>query len=76
MWKMPHKFRQDDLKNGTVVYQLYPSRWRRVHRCSGEGSTVEMTKTAIKYLVTEVEYEVPEQDLSFSLSRMPTLPES
>ena len=46
------------------------------HRCPGEGITVEVMKASIDFLANRVRYEVPEQDLSFSLSRMPTLPES
>ncbi|WP_460880995.1 hypothetical protein [Pontibacter rugosus] len=33
-------------------------------------------KQAVEFLVSHMQYEVPAQDLSFSLSRMPTFPES
>jgi fatty-acid peroxygenase len=47
------------------------------HRCPGEGITVEVIKASLDFLVNRIEYSVPEdQDLSFSLSRMPTFPES
>lgn len=46
------------------------------HRCPGEGITVELMKSSLDFLVNKIEYEVPEQNLSYSLGRMPTLPES
>ena len=46
------------------------------HRCPGEMVTVELTKSALRLLASEVAYEVPPQDLEISLSRMPTLPAS
>lgn len=46
------------------------------HRCPGEGITIEIMKASLKFLVNMIEYEVPSQDLSFSLSRIPTLPKS
>jgi fatty-acid peroxygenase len=46
------------------------------HRCPGEGITIEMMKASINFLVNTVDFEVPEQDLTYSLSRIPTLPES
>ncbi|WP_078062948.1 cytochrome P450 [Solirubrum puertoriconensis] len=45
------------------------------HRCAGEWITIEVAKQAVQWLVN-LAYEVPEQDLSFSLSRMPTFPRS
>jgi fatty-acid peroxygenase len=45
------------------------------HRCAGERVTVELLKSALRAL-TRITYEVPEQDLSFPLSRMPTRPRS
>jgi len=46
------------------------------HRCPGEGVTVEILKAGVDFLVNKIDYKVPEQNLSFSLSKMPTLPES
>ncbi len=33
-------------------------------------------KQAVDFLINRITYEVPDQDLTFSLSRMPTLPSS
>jgi fatty-acid peroxygenase len=46
------------------------------HRCPGEGITVEVMKTTLDFLINKIRYEVPEQNLSYSLSRIPTLPQS
>jgi fatty-acid peroxygenase len=46
------------------------------HRCPGEGFAVEILKTSLEFLVNVIEYNVPMQDLSYSLQRIPTLPKS
>lgn len=46
------------------------------HRCAGEMITIEILKQGITFLTQSMTYEVPEQDLHFSLARMPTYPES
>jgi fatty-acid peroxygenase len=46
------------------------------HRCPGEAATVDLVKSAAKLFATEIDYEVPPQDLSISLRRIPTLPAS
>lgn len=33
-------------------------------------------KASLDFLVNQIEYEVPEQSLHYSLARMPSLPES
>jgi fatty-acid peroxygenase len=45
------------------------------HRCAGERVTVELLKSALRTL-TRISYDLPEQDLSFPLSRIPTRPRS
>jgi fatty-acid peroxygenase len=46
------------------------------HRCPGEALTVELTRSALRLLAGAIRYDVPEQDLSVSLARMPALPAS
>jgi len=46
------------------------------HRCPGEMVTVEITKATLRLLAADIAYEVPPQDLSVDLERMPTLPAS
>ncbi|MCJ8008715.1 cytochrome P450 [Lederbergia wuyishanensis] len=46
------------------------------HRCAGEWITVEVMKAVVDQLINRMEYNVPEQDLSFSLVSMPSMPAS
>ncbi|MDF2941728.1 MAG: cytochrome [Herbinix sp.] len=45
-------------------------------RCPGEMITLALMKESLKFLSTRIEYQVPLQDLTYRLSRMPTLPKS
>jgi fatty-acid peroxygenase len=46
------------------------------HRCAGEWLTVEALALAVRVLTRRVSYELPRQDLAFSLRRIPTRPVS
>lgn len=46
------------------------------HRCAGEWITIEALKLAVTFMARRMRYQVPPQDLSYDLSRMPTLPRS
>ncbi len=46
------------------------------HRCAGEWITIALMKQAITFLTSKLDYLVPEQDLSFSKTRVPTFPKS
>lgn len=46
------------------------------HRCAGEWLTIGTMKTACGFLARRMRYTVPEQDMGYSLSRIPSLPES
>ncbi|WP_129710660.1 cytochrome P450 [Priestia megaterium] len=46
------------------------------HRCAGEWVTLEVMKVSLDYLVHRIEYEIPDQDLSFSMVDMPSIPHS
>ena len=37
------------------------------HRCAGEWVTIEVMKVSLDYLANRMNYEVPDQDLSFSM---------
>lgn len=50
--------------------------YRDGHRCAGEWITIELMKVSLEFLAKRIVYDVPEQDLSYSMSRMPTLPKS
>jgi fatty-acid peroxygenase len=46
------------------------------HRCAGEWLTIALLRQAVRMLTQAISFEVPEQDMSFSLARMPTYPRS
>ncbi|MCR6109810.1 cytochrome P450 [Bacillus sp. A301a_S52] len=46
------------------------------HRCAGEWITIDVMKESLDYLVNHLSYTLPEQDLSFSLTEIPTVPQS
>jgi fatty-acid peroxygenase len=46
------------------------------HRCAGEWLTLKLAKTAVHLLTHSMSYNVPPQDLSLNLSRLPTIPKS
>ena len=46
------------------------------HRCAGEWVTVELMKVSLHYLMNEIDYVMPKQDLSYSLVSVPSIPHS
>jgi fatty-acid peroxygenase len=46
------------------------------HRCAGEWATIEIMKVSLDYLVNRISYELPEQDFSFSMVDIPSIPHS
>jgi fatty-acid peroxygenase len=80
LWEQPNEFRPERFKDWKgSLFDFIPQGGgdaSKGHRCPGEGITVEVMKAGLKFLTREIKYEVPQQDLSFSLMRMPTLPES
>jgi fatty-acid peroxygenase len=46
------------------------------HRCAGELLTIELLKRTARFLVREIAYDVPPQDLGVDERRLPALPRS
>ena len=46
------------------------------HRCAGEPVTSGLLLRALRFLVNDVEYAVPPQDLRIDFQRLPALPRS
>lgn len=80
LWENPHLFYPERFKEWDGnLFDFIPQGGgdsATGHRCPGEGITVEVMKSTVSFLVNDIEYVLPEQDLKYSLVRMPTLPES
>lgn len=46
------------------------------HRCPGEWNTVRAMEIVTDYLINKISYEVPEQDVGYSMVKVPTIPNS
>ncbi|WP_435167180.1 cytochrome P450 [Falsirhodobacter sp. 1013] len=46
------------------------------HRCPGEAATLALMSSAVRMLCCEMRYDVPEQDLSVAMNRIPAQPAS
>lgn len=72
---VPERFRQ---WNGSA-FNFIPQgggNHRTDHRCPGEWITIELMKVAAAFMSAGMQYEVPQQDLRISLSRIPAIPNS
>jgi fatty-acid peroxygenase len=80
LWTNPNEFRPERFKDWKgSSYDFVPqggSDPAKGHRCPGEGITVEIMKASINFLVNEIAFDVPAQDLSYTLDVLPTLPKS
>lgn len=80
IWARPEKFRPERfLARGDNAFDFIPQgggKHETGHRCAGEWATIALMKAATCFLVREVEYTVPQQNLSVSLRRMPASPAS
>lgn len=79
-WEQAAAFRPERfLADEANLYNFVPQGAGDVaadHRCPGESATVELIGRAIRLLNGAMTYDVPPQDLSVSLARMPTGPAS
>ena len=46
------------------------------HRCAGEWVTIEVMKVSLDFLVNQITYEFPDQDLSYNMVDIPSMPHS
>lgn len=79
-WSLPSTFDPDRFaKWEGDPYRLIPQGagdHRTDHRCPGEWLTIALMHAGVAALVHKVDYEVPPQDLSVSLRRIPARPAS
>lgn len=80
LWQNPHVFNPERFRNrATNAYDFIPQGggdYQIHHRCPGEWITVELIKMIMDFLVREITYEVPAQNLEIDLGEIPTLPAS
>lgn len=80
LWDRPQEFRPERFaERKEDAYDFVPQGggdYYEGHRCPGEWITIDLMKAGLEFLVKEMEYAVPEQDLCFSLSRVPSIPRS
>jgi fatty-acid peroxygenase len=80
IWDSPDEFRAERFKDWQgSLFDFIPQGGgdpAKGHRCPGEGITIEVMKTSLDFLVNKIKYDVPKQDLNYSLAQMPTRPES
>ncbi|MFT8315401.1 MAG: cytochrome P450 [Clostridium sp.] len=80
IWNNPYEFLPERFKERKDnLFDFIPQGGgdpAKGHRCPGEGITVEIMKTTLDFLVNKIEFEVPHQDLSYDMARIPTLPKS
>jgi Cytochrome P450 len=80
IWENPYEFMPDRFRNWQYnPFEFIPHGGgdpANGHRCPGESITVEIMKATLDFLVNKINFEVPNQDLSYNMARIPTLPKS
>ncbi|MCF6509809.1 cytochrome P450 [Blastococcus sp. MG754426] len=80
IWDEPAAFRPERFAGwGGDPYRFVPQGGGdhdTAHRCAGEWLTISVMERAARLLTTAMTYDVPLQDLSIDLSRMPAAPSS
>jgi len=80
LWLYPEEFNPNRFADqGNDRFSFIPQgggEYITGHRCAGEQLTIEMMMVSLDYLVNHMEYEVPEQDLSFEMNEFPSIPNS
>jgi fatty-acid peroxygenase len=79
LWPEPGRFRPERFRDWAGdPYTLIPQgggAYETGHRCPGEWLTMGLIREAVR-LLSRTRYDVPDQDLSISLRKMPALPAS
>ncbi|GAA0286878.1 fatty-acid peroxygenase [Gracilibacillus halotolerans] len=80
IWSEPNRFNPERFMNWDKnLFAFIPQGGGQVdkgHRCPGEQMTVEILKTTLDFFVNDIRYTLPEQDLSYSMNDIPSLPVS
>ena len=80
LWEKPDEFQPDRFKTWEgSPFDFIPQGGGEFdigHRCAGEWLTLDVLRESLNYLVNHMTYELPDQDLSYSMSDIPSLPKS
>jgi fatty-acid peroxygenase len=80
IWENPDNFEPGRFKDYKgSIYELVPQGggdYYSGHRCPGEWPTIEVMKASYSFMSKHLEYELPKQDMSYSLREIPSLPKS
>ncbi|UTE75719.1 MULTISPECIES: cytochrome P450 [unclassified Rossellomorea] len=80
IWENPDHFEPGRFKDYKgSIYELVPQGggdYDTGHRCPGEWPTIEVMKASFSFMSKHLNYELPKQDMSYSLREIPTLPKS
>ncbi|WP_164670779.1 cytochrome P450 [Virgibacillus doumboii] len=80
LWEEPDKFKPERFTDWEgSPFDFIPQGggdYNMGHRCAGEWVTIELMRESLEFLANRIEYDVPNQDLSFSMVRMPSIPKS
>lgn len=80
LWNNPDVFNPSRFQDEPITpYNLIPQGggdYVENHRCAGEWVTIEVMKVSLDHLANRMTFEVPKQDLSYSLVDIPSIPKS
>lgn len=78
LWDNPDRFQPDRFLNWKESpFSFIPQgggEYLGGHRCAGEWITIQVMNQALEFLLEQMKYKVPMQDLSYRMDRMPSLP--
>ena len=80
VWHEPYKFKPERFKERNEdLFDFIPQGGGNpaiTHRCPGEGITVKIMESVLDFLINDIDFKVRNQDLSYNLKQIPTLPKS
>lgn len=80
IWENPNTFSPERFKNWNGnPFAFVPQGggdYYKGHRCPGEWLTINVMSVCLEMLIHHMDYDVPTQDLHYSMRRMPSLPKS
>lgn len=80
LWSRPDQFNPDRFQKWeedsfSLIPQGGGDYWND-HRCPGEWITLKLMKVATEFLANKLSFNVPKQDLSYSMVQIPTIPKN